>query len=158
MAEFDEELETLFADLGGGNEFCWPREQVFVETYGTIGFLENGGPMSFWTNDITQKRVIRSFRKIGAVRLATILEELQEDCELIASGGNERPKLILGEDRFKKYSDLENEMFDECERALMKVREYVAANQIRARPLGSIGRICGALRNLWEEFVFWVRH
>ena len=156
MTEFNQKLDLLFSNLGGANEFCWPRAQVFVNTYGAIGFLENGGLMGFWSNDLRQKKIIRSFRKIGANRFAKILEESKQTWEVIKDGDYDQLRKALGELRFQVFSRLEDEMFGECENAMRQVQLYVDRYQIEARPLGYVGRICASLCELGQWLVYWV--
>lgn len=118
-------LESVEMETGA----LWPKERVVLDSYQALGGLRNGGLIAFWEADIQQGRVIRSFRCIGARRLADLIGDSKWARDLIRFGTFEKEQHL----RFEK---LEHELFEELETVLDLIRKYLDRNQLEVPTMG----------------------
>ncbi len=138
-SQFPEELEQLDNRLQLREPqmvgFYWPNEQAIVYVTQTIGFLECNGLYAFWSEDLKQERIIRSFRKVTGDTIADLLDESRWAKPLIETGDYDRRFEEFGEERMKEFSRIEHLIFEEFKKTHPKILAFAKAKNVTGRPL-----------------------
>lgn len=137
MTSFDESTDQLASALESvemETGALWPKERVVLDSYQALGGLGNGGLIAFWQADIQQRRVIRSFRQIGAKRLADLIYDSKWARDPICFGNFDEEQTV----RFEK---LEHELFEELETVLDLIRDYIDRNELEFPNIGFSRRV-----------------
>lgn len=142
LTKFPPELDELDDRLQlRESEFFWPHELVVVDVTRTIAFLEGEGLYAFWSADLNQKRIIKSFRKIGAVAAADLLAESQWAETLIKHGDYDRRKEEFGDKRFSEFRRIESQLFEAFKDVPPLALRFAKAKGVKGEPLNGIGRL-----------------
>jgi len=147
-SEFPEELEQLDNRLQLREPqmvaFYWPNEQAIVDVTQTIGFLECNGLYAFWSGDLNQERIIRSFRKVTGDTIADLLNESRWAKPLIETGDYDRRFEEFGEERMNEFSRIEKLIFAEFKKTHPKILAFAKLKKVTGRPL-----------NIFERMIAW---
>jgi hypothetical protein len=147
--DFDESLDRLYCNLTdrapARADFAWPKERAFIDCYEASGGFGGGGLYSFWSADHPQRRIIRSFERVGARRIAELLAESAWAEKLVALGDYDNREEEFGAERFSEFRAIERKIFDEMEGLIPILREFVDHHNIEARPLGGLGQMLAAV-------------
>lgn len=142
LTEFPSALEEINDKLQSReSEFFWPNELAVVDVTRTIGFLEGEGLYAFWSADLNPKRIIKSFRKIGATKAADLLAETRWSEPLIKNGDYDRRQEEFGDRRFSEFCRIESELFDAFKDVPPLALRFAEAKGVTGKPLGGFGRL-----------------
>ena len=160
MTEFPEALQDLEDRIEGRDlgfiDYCRPSERVILDVCRTIAGIEGEGLYSFWSFDLEQDRIIRSFDRIGAARVVDLLIESRRYKEAIVSRDYDSRENDFGEEEWAAFNRIEDELYREFPGVPELALDFARRHGVTGVPFGKVERILiscrhpvSSLLNLW---------
>ena len=147
VTQFPEELQAIHSALArreGVFEFFWPSERAVYDTCGAIGFIESEGLYEFWATDgISQNKIIRSFRKIGAREVADLIFASSELHLMIRAGAIDYPTRHAHLRWREEFGPIESRLLSALKNVLPLIKEFADRRQVNDAPPSAITRAMG---------------